>query len=79
MSSGRIAQHRNYGELMERHERDIKLRRIVKIFVYFLIILSLIIMFAIVRRFEQKKENVKPKAGVVKTANVSNRDPGFSR
>jgi len=60
MSSGRIAQHRNYGELMERHERDIRLRRIVKTFIYFLIIVALLIMFVIVRRWEQKKVDGKP-------------------
>ena len=60
MSSGRIAQHRNYGELMERHERDIRLRRIVKTFIYFLIIVALLIMFVIVRRWEEKKVDSKP-------------------
>lgn len=65
MSSGRIAQHRNYGELMERHERDIRLRRIVKTFVYFLIIVALLIMFVIVRRWEQKKVNDTPKTALV--------------
>ena len=68
VSSGRIAQHRNYGELMERHERDIRLRRIVRIFVYFLIILALLIVFVIVHRWEQKKETVKPQTGLVTKA-----------
>ena len=68
VSSGRISQHRNYGELMERHERDIRLRRIVRIFVYFLIILALLIVFVIVHRWEQKKETVKPQTGLVTKA-----------
>ena len=65
MSSGRIAQHRNYGELMERHERDIRLRRIVKTFIYFLIIVALLIIFVIVRRWEEKKVNSKNETAFV--------------
>lgn len=52
MSSGRIAQHRNYGQLMQRHERDIRIRRITRIVIYFLIVLALLIIFLIVRRWE---------------------------
>jgi hypothetical protein len=59
MSSGRIAQHRNYGDIMARHERDIKLKRISRIFIYFMIIAFLILLFVLVRRWE---ENTQPKA-----------------
>jgi large-conductance mechanosensitive channel len=55
MSAGRIAQHRNYGELMARHERDVKLRRITKVVIYFLIIAFLMILFIIVARWENRK------------------------
>ena len=65
MSSGRIAQHRNYGELMERHVRNIRLRRIVKTFIYFLIIVALLIMFVIVSRWERKKVETKPDTALV--------------
>ncbi len=65
MSSGRIAQHRNYSDIMERHERDVRIRRVVKTFIYFLIILALLIMFVIVRRWEQQKVNVKPSSAFV--------------
>ena len=69
MSSGRIAQHRNYGELMARHERDTKIRRIVKVFVYFLIIMFLLIIFMIVSRWEQSHDQSKPAtASVVKSS-----------
>jgi hypothetical protein len=57
MSSGRIAQHRNYGELMARHERDTKIRRVVRVFLYFLIILFLLVIFMIVSRWEQKQND----------------------
>lgn len=55
MSSGRIAQHRNYGELMARHERDLTIRRTVRVFIYFLIIAILWVLFIIVRRWEDKQ------------------------
>ena len=71
VSSGRIAQHRNYGELMQRHERDVRLRRIVKAFIYFLIIVALLVMFVIVRRWEQKKVNTNQETGLVRTVEVS--------
>ncbi len=54
MSSGRIAQHRNYGDIMARHERDIRIKRVIKIFAYFLVILFAIILFFMVRSWEQK-------------------------
>ena len=59
MSSGRIAQHRNYGDIMARHERDIKLKRITRIFIYFIIIAVVILLFLLVRRWEV---STQPKA-----------------
>ena len=53
MSSGRIAQHRNYGDIMARHERDIKIKRITRVFIYFIIIAVVILLFLLVRRWEQ--------------------------
>ena len=44
---------------MARHERDIKLKRISRIFIYFIIIAVLVILFLLVRRWEQ---NTEPKA-----------------
>ena len=57
MSSGRIAQHRNYGEIMARHEREMRMKRIVKVFIYFLIISFVILIFLLVKRLEQKPNN----------------------
>jgi uncharacterized protein (DUF4213/DUF364 family) len=55
MSSGRIAQHRNYGDIMARHERDQKIKRIARIFTYFVIILVIILLFYAVRIWERKQ------------------------
>jgi large-conductance mechanosensitive channel len=74
ISAGRIAQHRNYGELMARHAHDVKLRRITKVVIYFLIIAFLMILFIIVARWENRK-NIKEQetetAGNVITYNTS--------
>jgi len=56
---------------MQRHERDVRLRRIVKAFIYFLIIVALLVMFVIVRRWEQKKVNTNQETGLVRTVEVS--------
>lgn len=56
MAAGNIARHRNYGELMERHERDQKWKRLFKIFTYFLLVAFLTIIFLIIIRWEQRKE-----------------------
>ena len=65
MSSGRIAQHRNYSDIMQRHERDVRIRRVVKAFIFFLIILALVILFVIVSRLEEQKVNDKPSSALV--------------
>lgn len=59
MSSGRIARHRNYGEIMARHERDVKVKRVVRVFVYFLIIAIIILLYFIVKRVEKKSSDKK--------------------
>jgi Trk-type K+ transport system membrane component len=69
ISSGRIAQHRNYGDIMARHERDIKLRRISRVFIYFIIIAVLILLFMFVRRWTNDIEpNAKPATALLKVA-----------
>jgi hypothetical protein len=59
MSSGRIAQHRNYGNIMARHERDIRIKRIIRIFTYFLLVIVMVLIFFFVHRY-QKKQEVEP-------------------
>lgn len=54
MSSGKIAQHRNYGALIARHEREMKVKRIIRIFVYVLIIAFMTILFIIAKRWSAK-------------------------
>ncbi len=67
MGAGNISRHRNYGDLLERHARDQKWKRMFKLFIYFLIVAFLTIVFIIVVRWEKrnalkqnKTENVIP-------------------
>jgi hypothetical protein len=66
MSSGRIARHRNYSELLDRHERGVKIRRIVIGFLYFLVLLAALVLYFIVRRLETQKEPNKPSTTYVR-------------
>jgi flagellar basal body-associated protein FliL len=64
MSSGRIAHHRNYGKLMARHKHDLKLKKLLRVFiitVYFLLV-CLIIIFIIFRNWETKQKDKPGKA-----------------
>jgi preprotein translocase subunit SecG len=55
ISSGRIARHRNYTELMRQHDKEVRLKRVLRVFTYFLIILFLLILLLIVIRWEGKQ------------------------
>lgn len=63
MSAGRIARHRNYGDLMARHERNQKIKRVTKIFIYFLVIAFFLILFIIIARWEKREEMKKHENG----------------
>ncbi len=53
MSTGRIARHRNYTELMRMHDKEVRMKRVLRVFTYFLVILFLLILLIIVIRWEQ--------------------------
>jgi preprotein translocase subunit SecG len=55
MSTGRIARHRNYSELMRQHDSNTKLKRILRVFAYFLVALFFMIVLIIVIRWEKKQ------------------------
>jgi hypothetical protein len=46
---------RNYGSVLKQHEEEKKVRIIIKIFTYFLIIAVLVLIFIVVTRWEQKR------------------------
>jgi preprotein translocase subunit SecG len=71
MSTGRIARHRNYSELMRQHDRDTKLKRILKVFTYFLIILFITLILIIVIRWERRKTSKSSQAYIERVNNAS--------
>jgi preprotein translocase subunit SecG len=74
MSTGRIARHRNYTELMRQHDRDVKLKRVLRVFIYFLVVLFLVIILIIVLRWEKRATQKNTQAStewVIKNKNTS--------
>jgi cytoskeletal protein RodZ len=71
MSSGRIAQHRNYGDIMARHDRELRFKRITRIFTYFILILVIILLFYFMRIWERReKEPSKQSTSISQPAKV---------
>lgn len=60
MSSGRIARYRNYEDLLARHERDVRIKRLSRLIVYILIIVILICTFLAVFIIKDKKTRPHP-------------------
>lgn len=56
MTSGRIARHRNFGDLLSRHEREQRMKKMMRMVVYFLIIAFFLIIFMIVIRWERREQ-----------------------
>jgi hypothetical protein len=48
---------RNYGSVLKQHEEEKKIKVIIKIFTYLFITAALILIFIVVTRWEDKKEN----------------------
>jgi hypothetical protein len=57
---------RNYGSVLKQHEEDRRIKLIIRIFTFFLIIAALILIFVVVTRWEQKQENLGTKTSVTK-------------
>ena len=56
MSEGHIARHRNYGLLMKRHHRDLRIRRLTIALIYLLIIIAVTVLYIVVRKEEQHRK-----------------------
>ncbi len=54
--------YRNYGAVLQRHEEEKRIKKILRAFTFFLIILILIVLLVIVTRME-KKVDKKTKPG----------------
>ena len=68
MSAGNLQRYRNYSALMQQHEQEVKLKRIFRVFLYFIIIALLLVMLFFVLRWEQKYQDQKNKKAETATA-----------
>ena len=64
ISSGRIARHRNYSELMRQHNHESKMKRVIRVFIYFLLVLFLLIILLMVIRWENKRNDMNSETKV---------------
>jgi len=72
MSEGHIARHRNYGLLMKRHHRDLRVKRLTIALIYLLIIIAVTVLFLVVKKEEQQRKiHATPPATTLLI------DPGF--
>jgi hypothetical protein len=60
ISEGHIARHRNYGLLMKRHHRDLRVRRLTIVLIYVLLLIAVTVVFIIVKREEQRRSLPSP-------------------
>jgi hypothetical protein len=58
MTEGHIARHRNYGLLMKRHRRDLRVRKLTIVLIYLLIIVAVMVLYIVVKREEQHRKDV---------------------
>jgi len=56
---------RNYGAVLERHEKELRIRKIVRVFSFLFIILIVVMLIIIVVRVERKSEKKNTETGFV--------------
>jgi hypothetical protein len=60
---------RNYGSVLKQHEEEKRIKLIVRIFTFFLIIAALVLLFVVVTRWEKKQEKPATKTSMTKIIN----------
>ncbi len=60
MTSHGADRFRNYGAVLQQHEREMRMKKIMRAFTYFLIILIIFLLLVIVYRIEKRVAPVKP-------------------
>lgn len=66
---------RNYGALLQRHEQDRRMKKIIRVFTYFLVILIVIVLLVIVVRIEKRVAPKAPAQTVAENASKPLRHP----
>ena len=57
--------YRNYGAVLDRHEKEMKIRKIVRVFTFLFIIMIIVMMIIIVVRVERKAEKKQSTNAIV--------------
>jgi hypothetical protein len=73
VSEGNLARHRNYGLLMKKHHRDLRIRRLTIVLIYVLMIIAILAIFIVVKRDEQQRKvqpERSPSTAMVYTSGV---------
>lgn len=47
--------YKNYGSVLQQHEKEQRMKKIVKVFAFFLVIAIAVLLYMIVQRWEEKK------------------------
>jgi hypothetical protein len=53
MTSSGADRFRNYGDVLQRHEQEVRIRRIIRVFTMFAVILILVVLIVILVRVEK--------------------------
>jgi len=51
---------RNFNNVMQRHEEEMRIKKIIKVFTFFAVILILVMLIIIISRFEEKQGEKEP-------------------
>jgi hypothetical protein len=61
--SGGASRFRNYGNVLDRHEKEVRIKKLIRVFSYFAIILIVVMLIVILWRAEKKFEENSPSEG----------------
>jgi len=51
---------RNFNNVMQRHEEEMRTKKIIKVFTFFAVILIIVMLIIIINRFEEKQNKKEP-------------------
>ncbi len=63
---------RNYGAVLERHQKETKIRKIIRVFTFLFIIMIIVMLIVIVARVERRVQKKQSPAAMVEPAENSN-------
>jgi hypothetical protein len=58
--SGNASRFRNYGNVLDRHEKEMRIKKLIRVFSYFAIILIVVMLIIILWRAEKRFEQKSP-------------------